>query len=281
MATTIRVYRDGTLVDTEVDPDDGDFAVTVDTTGWAAGTYNITATAQLDGQAESLPSGALGLTVSSALAIYGTPVVTSVTDTGTTSITSGTVTVPTGGARVFVAVMGVSGSAVFPSTISSTFSGAPSWTRVTGASLNVSDAGFVWGQRGVEWYYADVAAGTGTVTATFAVISYDRVIAAFVIPGSTTIGATACFGVDGTSGTLQNTLTASAGGHLVLIAVSDQATGTVPTALANTTYDGSLAAPGNSNAYAVGHASTTGSGNITVGSSTTTTAGFASALEVY
>jgi hypothetical protein len=63
MSTTIRTYRNSVLVDTEVDPDDGDFAVTVGTAGWAPGTYSITATAQVDGYSESPPSNALSLVV--------------------------------------------------------------------------------------------------------------------------------------------------------------------------------------------------------------------------
>lgn len=66
MSTTIRTYRSGTLVDTEVDADDGAFSVSVDTTGWTPGTYDITVTAQTDGTTESLPSSARQLTINAA-----------------------------------------------------------------------------------------------------------------------------------------------------------------------------------------------------------------------
>jgi hypothetical protein len=81
MATTIRTYRhtpnvssdpSGTLVDTEVDADDGDFSVSVDTTGWSAGGVEITVTAQKDGETESLHSNALALTVQAAAGDYPT-----------------------------------------------------------------------------------------------------------------------------------------------------------------------------------------------------------------
>lgn len=78
MATTIRTYRHtpnvstdptGTLVDTEVDADDGDFSVTVPTTGWTAGNVEITVTAQKDAEAESLHSNAMALTVEAAASV--------------------------------------------------------------------------------------------------------------------------------------------------------------------------------------------------------------------
>lgn len=55
MSTTYRVYRSGTLVTTFVDADDAGYSVSNATTGWAAGTYPITITAQLAGWAESDP----------------------------------------------------------------------------------------------------------------------------------------------------------------------------------------------------------------------------------
>jgi hypothetical protein len=80
VATTIRTYRDGALVDTEVDADDGSFAVTVDTTGWTMGTYNITCTAQKAGESESAASNALSLQV---IVTTASPTSVSVPSTGT------------------------------------------------------------------------------------------------------------------------------------------------------------------------------------------------------
>lgn len=73
MASTIRTYRapaasptNYTLVDTETDSNDGSFSVTVDTTGWSAGNYEITVTREdtTNGYTESLHSNAKALTVS-------------------------------------------------------------------------------------------------------------------------------------------------------------------------------------------------------------------------
>lgn len=72
MATTIRTYRHnptvagdptGTLVDTEVDADDLPGSASVSTTGWTAGSYQITVTAQKDGETESAKSNAISITV--------------------------------------------------------------------------------------------------------------------------------------------------------------------------------------------------------------------------
>lgn len=73
MSSTIRTYRHspdyatdptGTLVDTETDADDGPFTVTVDTTGWSAGNYQVTATREYTtgGLSESAKSNALAVT---------------------------------------------------------------------------------------------------------------------------------------------------------------------------------------------------------------------------
>jgi hypothetical protein len=74
MAQTVRTYRhspnvgtdpNGTLVDTESTAD-GSFSVSVDTTGWTAGNYDITSTVESSGKSESLKSNALALTVQAA-----------------------------------------------------------------------------------------------------------------------------------------------------------------------------------------------------------------------
>lgn len=290
MASLIRVFAtphptggSGPVATIENGPDSGPFSGlgAISTAGWAPGTYAISITATLTGKSESLQSAPVSEPVNALVSLYGTPVTAGATDAGLTTLTTGTVTVPAGGARVFVCTAGVGGAVLTPPTISSTL-GAAAWTRIDAASSDPTIAATDWGKRTLDWFYADIpGAASGTITVTFPAAAFDRFAAVYVVQGSTQInGATRNAWSGGAAAELSRAVTTTAAGAIVLVGVANMDSGLAPAARAGTTLDGQLLAGGNFNSYAAGHAAAAGAGSLTVGSSTTTATGLVGALEV-
>lgn len=164
MTTTIRTYRHspnvttdptGTLVDTEVDVDDLPGSVTVDSTGWSPGSYEVTVTAQKDTQSVSARSNTWAITVSS-------PEITQVggTTTYTASLASGTpisITSYTPGAGLHIVTLLCQGTFIPVETVSG---GGLTWRRIVVQTRGLTDLAAMW-----------VATGTPNGTAIQATIN--------------------------------------------------------------------------------------------------------------
>lgn len=275
---TIRTYRHsptkladptGTLVDTEVDADDGSFSVAVDTTGWPPGSYEISVSAQNSGESESAKSNALPLTVQAAASDVsienGFPLSSTETNIGDNTIVRAGVT--TSGPSMIVAVLaGGSVDDAFPATIAGA---GLTWASAQDQTL---DAGPYQNDHSVQIWYAwsSGALNNQSITATFSSVqAHTAVLSIYSLQNASNVIGSSNGNRDtaGTPGLLQTTINNVPAGALVIGgAVADSIT--AQTAMAGTTRD---AHAENATQYvnpATFHLTspTVGIGNVTVGS---------------
>lgn len=184
MATTIRTYRHsptkgadptGTLVDTETDPDDGNFSVSVDTAGWTPGSYELSVTAQKSGETESAKSNAFAITVNS-----GAPVAVdgSYLSPYQNHVLTG-INLPAN-SWVLIFEGNMSPGAVTGATVNGA---SASWqTGVTSAANPSADINAKWGTG--FFAYWNTSAQTGITITTTGSTNHDGRMSAIVLTGS-------------------------------------------------------------------------------------------------